>query len=137
MANVISENEGATVKAWFLRLPGHHPFWDCYMLSIASLRDMPDVEPAKKWFAEATHEIILVALNPDYDPHPEKRETWAMLRPINYAHQVAATDEAAINACEIVIGMFEAGSIPAEPQGWQGAREVFAHVIDNRIAQED
>lgn len=66
--------EGKTTLAqWFMTLPGQHPFWSKYVLSVIHLRDEESTAPAKKDYPEATYEICLIALDPERKPVPENR----------------------------------------------------------------
>lgn len=91
-----------TVSHWLLTAPPYHPLWSQYMLAGIRLRD--DVpwrpEPPHRQFPGATHELLVVALNPDQGPYTgEKMLSYAhtgdlpYLLPVNHAHQFEATDE--------------------------------------------
>lgn len=55
---------------WMVHAPGSHPFWPWHFISITHLRDEPGVPPADLAFPEATHELIVLALDPDHYPPP-------------------------------------------------------------------
>lgn len=120
----------AVVKAWLLTLPGHHPLWQHYCLSVISLADIPGVPPAVKQFPEATHEILLMAMNPECDPAPDAPEEFQYLSPVNYVKQIdVVSDEIAILAGAAVVVRLLLGHLWAEFQGVHGMRELYDHAV--------
>lgn len=98
------------LAVWFIEaVPMQHPFWWNYIFSLVSLADKPGFPPAIKTFAQATHEMHLVALDPSLKPVADNLKTWQHLYPINYARQIAVpNDEAAVEiAQQVVIGFME------------------------------
>lgn len=114
----------AALKCWFLELPRQHPFWDCYMLGVTSLRDIVGVPPAKKHYPEAEYELLMVALSPEFKPNPHNRQSLVALEPVNYVNQFdGLTDEEAIKlGLTLVKGLVD-GKLIAEPQGVRKARD--------------
>lgn len=94
----------ATLGCWILSIPGAHPWWHGYMLSIISLADIPGVSPATKHYPEATHEIVVFALDPDVElPDPDNAKDFrpAFLTPANLVEQIhGVTDEQATGIAE-------------------------------------
>jgi hypothetical protein len=115
----------ASMDRWILYLPQGSPAWTHYMLSGASLADFPGVPPAAKRFPEATHEVIVAAIDPDFPKEKLERGGVKLLTPLNYAFQVVATD-AAFNRLlkHLALGLIN-GELTPEPQGIQGARELM------------
>lgn len=58
------------VTTWIVNRPGAHPFWSYWMVAVISLEPMPGVRPAHKQYPEATHEFIILSLDPK-KPLPE------------------------------------------------------------------
>lgn len=58
----------ATVAHWLIRSPHFHPAWDRWVVIVVHLRDMPGVKPASKQYQKATHELIIMALDPEQEP---------------------------------------------------------------------
>ena len=54
----------ATIASWFIDAPGQSSAWRNYLLSIAHLRDIPGEPPAKIRAVGATHELLLMAMDP-------------------------------------------------------------------------
>src|SRR6185369_12538005 len=60
-------SQSATLGAWVLWLPGWSPAWDMFILSVVHLRPIEgDVKQATLKFPEATHELILAAIDPEH-----------------------------------------------------------------------
>lgn len=87
----------ATLATWVLTIPEAHPAWHSYVLSLIHLRDIPGGRPAQKEFPEATHEVLLFALDPG-EPLPDidagDRFRPAMLSPVNLIEQFTAESDA-------------------------------------------
>lgn len=86
-----------TVCHWLINAPVYHPAWSQYLLVVVRLRDgVPGFGPPKRQFEGTTHELHVVALNPDHrltvaelaDPNTRAH----YLTPINIAEQFIATD---------------------------------------------
>ena len=80
-------NKSTTLETWFLHLPPAHPIWPRYLLSVIHLRPDPAFGPARLKYPGATHELMVVALDPEKNPQPNQPETWHHLTPINYVNQ--------------------------------------------------
>lgn len=98
-----------TVCSWLLTAPWAHPLWSQYNLAVVRLRDgIPGFAPPKRQFPGATHELLVVALNPEHGPQDVKRmQEYAAagggmpcLTPVNIAHQLEGTDEEAAELAE-------------------------------------
>jgi len=94
-----------TVCQWLLTAPMAHPAWTQYLMPVVRLRDTPGFPPPKRQFDGATHELLVVALNPDEGPYtPENMRRFyegpqagrlPYLTPVNIAHQIEGSDEEA------------------------------------------
>ena len=96
-----------TLCHWLICSPAWHPLWTQYVLVVVRLRDgIPGMDPPKRQFPGATHELIVMALNPDPDitghkPFASGAELlgWARehgipyLQPVNIVEQFEASDE--------------------------------------------
>ena len=90
-----------TVDGWLLTAPTYHPLWSQYSLAVVRLDDdAPDFPPPYHQFPGTTHELLVLALNPDHGT--QTAETMAgyaetgnlpYLAPVNHAHQFIATDD--------------------------------------------
>lgn len=89
----------AAVDAWIITAPDRHPLWSQYLLDVLSLADFPGIPPARKHSTDATHELIVVALDPDHGPYNAATAgqpgSLPFLTPVNISEQVTATDEQA------------------------------------------
>jgi hypothetical protein len=84
------------VASWIIYAPYAHPAWHSYWLNCMSLRNLEGVPPALIYRPDATHELILLALNPahpttiDEQPH--------FLTPTNFAGQFPAQSDSHASA---------------------------------------
>lgn len=124
-------DQAATLAAWMLKIPGWNPAWDMYCLSVVHLRDIPGAsKPPFLKFPEATHEILLVALDPQHAPDPEQPFHLKILTPVNVTEQfTVSTDLQAVQLCEKVAYACLEGKLPIECQGILGAKELWHSVI--------
>lgn len=94
----------ATLGMWLLTVPGAHPAWHSYALAVIHLRDIAGVRPAVKRIPDATHEVLLFALDPGVslpDPDDGAHFRPAFLSPANLVEQMQAlTDEQAVAIVE-------------------------------------
>jgi hypothetical protein len=90
-----------TVVTWLITAPRAHPFWSQYVLGCVRLRDnIPGFPPPRHTFEGSTHELFVVAMNPEYGPYNQKKildyyvtGDMPYLTPINIAVQFIATDD--------------------------------------------
>lgn len=57
--------------AWWLLTGPWHPLWTQFTLSVIPLRDTPGLPPAKLHYPGATHELLVMALNPCHIHTPQ------------------------------------------------------------------
>lgn len=134
-----------TVTHWLLTAPHGHPLWSQYLLAAVRLRDnIPGFPPPKRQFPGATHELLVVALDPSHGPYD--REVMARyaqtqglpyLTPVNIAEQFTAVDDemltlAASASYGVVNGVLwpeTADSPDAVRAGWRTAlAKTLAHI---------
>jgi hypothetical protein len=87
-----------TVCTWLLTAPIYHPLWSQYALMVARLRDnVPGFPQPVRKFIGATHELLVVALNPDAGPQTVESlfatDSLRYLTPVNICEQFEATDD--------------------------------------------
>lgn len=119
----------AGLPRWIMHLPGQ-AIWSNYCMTGCSLADFPDVPPAKKHFPQATHEIQVMAIDPDFPKENLDKGGIAPLTPMNYVVQLAAdSDDKVVVLLEKLAVMFVNGQLIAEPLGVTvngvSAREFF------------
>lgn len=123
-----------TVESWVLELPGQSAAWDKYQLSVVTLRDVPDVEPALKHYPGAEYEISLCALDPELGPTHEDVNTLRLLSPWNYITQFhGVLDAEARDACVFMANALARGVLFAEPQGVNGARDLWRRSLADAL----
>lgn len=105
------EHSGAaTTVSWWLLTGTWHPLWAQFVLSVVRLTDIPGFPPATLAFPSATHELVVVALNPGNPPrqhHPRDLERGGFsacggwLEPVDVAHQFTANDDEMTQLAEL------------------------------------
>jgi hypothetical protein len=96
--NINIENE-AMLAHWVIEAPWAHPAWHSYSLCLLHLRPLADKRPTTFYLDDATHEIWLMAMNPDKDRNSLiadgiTRGHW--LSPLNFVAQfIEISDELA------------------------------------------
>lgn len=98
---------GQTVDYWIVTAPGWHPLWSQYVIAAVRLDDdAPGFPPPTRHFDGATHELFVLALDPEHGPYgaDEIRHYWEhpplpILVPVNMAHQFIATDDELRQMC--------------------------------------
>lgn len=93
------------VCGWLLFAPYAHPFWHSYALNLIALREAPGVPPAVLRMKGATHELVLMALNPEPAEKGQERystkKTVPYLTPANFSAQMYyADDDVAMSVME-------------------------------------
>lgn len=109
--------QDATLACWWLDCPGQSPFWRYYMLAVVHLRPIEgqEHEPIIT-MPHATHELMVVALDPEPEPNPEDTKTWRYLRPTNVVEQVQLPDDqAAVHLLHHAAQAVVSGVLWAEP----------------------
>ena len=106
----------AALGNWFIEAPNQSPAWRHYMLSLIHLRSIEGVPPAHIRVPGATHEFMMMAMDPDPAPDPLNPKTWSYLRPVNLEQQVVLpSDEAAIKLLARSAQCVAEGVLWAEP----------------------
>lgn len=118
----------ATLGSWFLTCPGQSPAWDHYSLGLIHLRPIPGARPPVVRVPGATHELILLALNPERQPREDDPETWHFLTPVNVMEQFTVpSDDAArellgLAALSVVEGVLWAEApLSGQVEPWRSA----------------
>jgi hypothetical protein len=88
----------ATVASWLVNVPGAHPFWAYWTITVVTLKDLPGVPPAKKRYPEAEYEFMILAIDPERCPEPDPDkiiiEGYPHLSPIDVIEQFHGISEA-------------------------------------------
>ena len=86
-----------TVASWLVYAPFAHPIFPTYQVACIHLRDIEGAAPAKIMLVGATHEVLVLAIDPtqqlalDTLPMP--------LYPVNFMGQFVAADDQAAASC--------------------------------------
>lgn len=130
----------AQLSTWIITAPCWHIFWSQYLITVVSLATFPDIDPPHLQFPGATHELIVLTLNPDHGPYdaractPENPVTF--MPPHNVCEQFVTTDERAIEVCDLLARAVIDGLMCPEtiedPQGVQAAwRQSISVTLDH------
>lgn len=133
-----------TVCTWLLTAPHAHPLWSQYILGVVRLRDLPGFPPPVLQFDGATHELNVVAMNPEHGTLAVadierfmRTGGWPFLTPVNIAHQIEGNDGEALRLAEmaataVVNGWLcpETGDAPTHIRaGWKASLvKTLAHI---------
>jgi hypothetical protein len=136
--------QAATLSHWFLHAPRAHPVWPNYLLFCCHLRDVEgQSRPANRRTPDASHEIDLIALNPEVcawtaenvvQKMYAQRDRSAYLSPLNVSEQLrSATDAHATELTALLARAVVNGVVPIEPSDVRGGRERWASVIASTL----
>lgn len=122
-----------TVASWFIRAPRQWVAWDCYLLSVVHLRPVKDAKPAVILESGATHEFLLVALDPGKQPRAGDPKSWFHVTPMNLEQQLRLpSDETAAALLAWCAREVVEGRLWAEPplsgmvEPWRGTLRTMA-----------
>ncbi|WP_065755248.1 hypothetical protein [Bradyrhizobium paxllaeri] len=89
--------DDACLGMWVIEAPWAHPIWHSYLITLVHLRPMPNKPPPIMHLAEATHEFLLYATDPDADREAIIRGQLlpfeAMLTPVNFGAQLVEVSD--------------------------------------------
>lgn len=93
--NPTPEQLEAQVCAWLILAPYAHPIWHSYMLACYSLVPLPGQPDAHIYVPGATHEMLLMVLDPAVQERYDLRTPLGqyVLTPCNFAAQFIARDK--------------------------------------------
>ena len=80
------DSHPAGLDSWIITAPCWHPLWSQYNLGVVSLADHPGIPKAKLQRPGVTHELSVVALNPEHGPYDARAlgtHGLAYLLPVN------------------------------------------------------
>ena len=88
----------ATIGEWLIECPSAHPLWHSYVIALISMRPVVGLDTPIFFLDGATHEILLVALDPTKPRLPiilgEVSFLASSLEPLNFAAQFIEIDDA-------------------------------------------
>ena len=120
-----------TLALYLLHCGWSHPFWHWYHICGIHLRPIPGVRPPKKFFPEASHEIMILALDPKVQHDPDLlasgEQELSYLSPPDLIHQVGdlTDDQFKQLVQDVVLAIVEGKASP--DQDW---REWWRRAID-------
>lgn len=108
--DALAHQREAACGQWLVHAPHGHPWWPWYAVQAVHLRPLEGQPPAALQFPGASHELLVVALDPD-KPLPEVKR-WGSpdtppmchLEPVDQCVQfIVADDDQARQVCELVV----------------------------------
>lgn len=133
-----ARNAKENLCAWLLYAPRAHPMWAFHVLYVLDLNADPFME---KQFEEATHEIGVLALNPEFQPYTVVElqgtleapgTTMPYLTPPDVIVQVTASDEQAKLLASYGARASAEGSLVPDSdhaRAWEGSlRSTLQHI---------
>lgn len=105
--------EGSAILAsWIVEAPWAHPMWHSYNLTLVHLRPMADARETFVYRDDASHELLLHALEPGHSREAMLRGRPRWLTPANFGAQlVERSDTAAIARVEATVDLIIAGEL--------------------------
>jgi len=121
----------ASIAQFVVNVPGAHPFWSFWGVTMIHLRDIPGVPPAHRRFLEATHEFGILAFNPEHGvPNVDNPDRYHYLTPPDVVEQFAGVnDDQAAKVCELAVRAIVDGRISPD----QDYRPVWKEVIRQTV----
>lgn len=102
----------AALRAVLLHRPDAHPVWHTYQVSLVHLRPLPGAPAAALTSSDASHEILILALDPQSQPDPAVPSTIRPLMPPNLAHQLRGrTDDHALTMFAAFVQALSVGEL--------------------------
>ena len=110
-------DQAAVLNTYFITAPWQSPAWVHYRLSVVHLRAVEhETQPVTLRREGATHEFLLVALDPKANPVEHDPSTWHSLYPLNLEYQIRMeSDENAAELCTLAARAVCNGLLWAEP----------------------
>lgn len=120
-ASRAAKDDKAGLAQWIVNAAWAHPIWPNYCVTVIHLRDLPGQEkPANINLPGATHEVMVIALNPEHVPSLEPDAGLKYLTPLNFRGQfVAESDEAAVARVQKDVEDICAGLLNPDTDGTQ------------------
>ena len=87
----------ATLAMFAIKVPWANMLWQWYFVHIAHLRGVQGFPKPIFTLPGATHEVVIYALNPEYDFNARRNPGESLLHPVNFVGQIIrATDAEAV-----------------------------------------
>jgi hypothetical protein len=127
------------VATWLINVPGAHPFWSYWTITVMSLRDLPGVKPAFKKYPEAEYEFMILTVDPERCPEPDPDEIAAkghpFLTPVDVVEQFhGVTDQDASRIAEGAVNAILTGNISPDQDFRPFWRKLIAGTVQHFVA---
>ena len=124
----------ASISSWLLTGP-FHPAWNQWVLTMIHLRDIPGVKPATIKREGATHEVVIMSVDPKH-PVTEAIAQAGMckyLTPPDLMHQFECPDDATADRIAMLMARAVVDQIASPDSDFAGR---WPQIIENTIAHE-
>lgn len=130
-----------TLGSWLVHVPGAHPFWSWWLMSVVHLREVEGV-PVVRQYPEAEYEFLILAINPDaedgldpddWPPTTANDEPW-MLWPPDVVEQFhGVDDETAKNILDLGVAAVMDGAVSPDSDYRRWWRESLARTVEHAV----
>lgn len=132
-----TETNPITLANWLAYCPGLHGVWKYWLVSLVSLRDHPELPPAKRAYPEAQYELMVLALDPRCRPDPDRVHSLApMLSPDQIEQFHCRSELEAIRFCEHLVRLIVSGHLPPDTDYRQRWTEVVSGFVTRQCERE-
>lgn len=127
----VIEGDPFALGMWIIHAPWAHSMWGYFAASLIHLRDVEGHPPANMQFPEATHELVIMALDPSH--YPPDEDELHYLTPPNIAQQFTAdNDAAALETIELLMQKVAEKRISPD----EDFRSAWRHVLLDHTREE-
>lgn len=125
------------VARWNMALPGQHMLWKRYTIQAVHLRPMEGSSPAVINVPGATHELHVLAIDPEYPQRDFESGGVSILTPPNYCIQiVCSSDQHCAWLVEQLAKRCVEYHLLAEIEGIRGAKEMWDTKVTSLLAEQ-
>lgn len=115
----VNNDDGHFKALWSLKLPGHHPVFDEYLVCLYAVSGLDDSIPVVRYREDVTHEVCVVSLAPearvDFSTSLFQQPKLVPLTPPNHAYQFKAdSNESAVARIEVLVNSMRLGTLSPE-----------------------
>lgn len=93
VVSVAAPQDLTTLSAYVVSVYGAHPLWNWWLVSAIHLRDVPGMPAAEKEYPEATHEFLILTINPKSCPPDPDNSNYEYLVPVDVQIQFDGIDD--------------------------------------------
>lgn len=108
--------QAGTLASWLVTAPGQSSITSDFLVAVVHLRPIPGAPPAPIRVEGATHEILVMALDPSARPRHDDQSTLVSFTPSNVQMQWGGLDDAgAVDVTALLVAAVCDGWVQVEP----------------------